>query len=170
MTILKTARLTLEPITQRHYEGLRKINSDPLVMQYLNGGTAESEENTQAMIDRVTAGWAAWGHSWWALIANDSGEMVGAACLQPLGRDAGKPREIGWRLLRDAWGKGYATEAGRAIVDFAFNVAGLDLVYAVAVPDNVASTSVMQRLGMRYVGIETHYERPCATYRLDRAA
>jgi RimJ/RimL family protein N-acetyltransferase len=170
MGILKTARLTLESLTQRHYDGLRKVDSDPLVMHFLSAGIPQSEEGTRERIEGVMAAWAAWGHSWWALIATDSGEMVGAACLQHLGRDTSQPREIGWRLARDHWGQGYAAEAGRAIADFAFNVIGLDLVYAVANPRNVASIKVMERLGMRYVGIETHYEQPCATYRLDRAA
>lgn len=169
MTILQTARLTLEPITEQHYEGLRKLNSDPLVMHFLNGGTPETEEATRAMIARVMTAWAAWGYSWWALIASDSGELVGAACLQHLDRDPAKPREIGWRLASEAWGKGYASEAARAIVEFAFEVVGADELYAVADPDNAASIKVMERLGMRYVGIETYYDEPCATYRLDRA-
>ncbi|HAT30541.1 MAG TPA: N-acetyltransferase [Janthinobacterium sp.] len=169
MTILHTARLTLEPITEQHYAELRKLNSDPAVMRFLNGGIPETEEGTLAMIARVKAAWAAWGYSWWALILTDGGQMVGAACLQHLGRDAAKPREIGWRLGCDCWGKGYASEAARAIVGHAFHVVGADEVCAVADPDNAASITVMRRLGMRYVGIETHYERPCATYRLERA-
>jgi RimJ/RimL family protein N-acetyltransferase len=170
MTILKTARLTLEPVTEQHYAGLRKLNTDPAVMHFLNGGVPETEEATRAMIARVMAAWAAWGYSWWALIADDTGELIGAACLQHLDRDAGKPREIGWRLGRSGWGKGYATEAARAIVEFAFEVVGADVLYAVADPDNAASIKVMERLGMRYVGIETYYDEPCATYRLDRPA
>jgi RimJ/RimL family protein N-acetyltransferase len=167
MTILKTERLILEPITARHYEGMRKTNADPVVMRFINAGKAEGEEATCAAIARITARWAEWGYLWWALIRSDNGEMVGLACLQNLGGVPGR-LEIGWRLCRDSWGMGYASEAARAIVQFAFEVVGAKEVYAIALPDNVASINVMKRLGMYYTGIETHSEKQCATYRLDR--
>lgn len=170
VTTLHTERLRLEPITDRHYVGMRKMSADAEVMRFLNHGQPQSEEETRAGIERIQRRWKEWGYSWWALIENDSGEMIGAACLQHLGGDAARPLEIGWRLVREAWGKGYASEAARAIVRHAFNVVGADEVYAVADPDNADSIKVMQRLGMQYVGIETHYEQPHAVYRLPRTA
>jgi RimJ/RimL family protein N-acetyltransferase len=170
MTILHTERLRLEPIADRHYDGMRKMSTDPEVMRFLNKGRPQSEEETRAGIERIKRRWEEWGYSWWALIEIGSSDMVGAACLQHLALDDAQPLEIGWRLTRDNWGKGYASEAARSIVRHAFDTVGVDEVFAVAHPDNAASIRVMQRLGMQYCGIETHYDMPCVVYRLARTS
>ncbi|CDG84062.1 GNAT family N-acetyltransferase [Janthinobacterium agaricidamnosum] len=168
MTILHTARLRLEPITEAHYDRMRTLNSDPVVMTYLNRGQPEAEEKTRAAVERITRRWAEWGYSWWALIRLDDGEMVGMACLQHLDGEVSQPLEIGWRLARAGWGQGYASEAAAAIVSHAFTAVGVAEVYAVAHPDNAASIKVMQRLGMQYIGNEAHYDLDCVVYRLPR--
>ncbi len=76
--------------------------------------------------------------------------------------------EIGWRLATSATGKGYATEAGKAAARYAFDFIGVDTVVAVAHPDNISSHKVMQRIGMTFRGIETHYDEDCTTYVLHR--
>lgn len=58
--------------------------------------------------------------------------------------------EVGWRLAREHWGHGYATEAGRAALEFGFERLGLEEIVAFTVPDNVASRRVMERLGMHH--------------------
>ena len=60
--------------------------------------------------------------------------------------------EIGWRLARHAWGRGLATEASRAALDWGLEVAGLPAVIAIAAPANLASQRVMEKIGMRYTG------------------
>ncbi|MDN2713682.1 GNAT family N-acetyltransferase [Janthinobacterium sp. SUN120] len=142
------------------------MNTDPQVMTYLNAGQPETEENTHAAIARTARRWAGWGYSWWALMRKDNGTMVGMACLQHLDGDSAKPHEIGWRLVRSGWGKGYASEAAAAIVRHAFDVVGAPDVVAVAHPDNAASIRVMARLDMRYVGREQHDDLDCVVYRL----
>ncbi|HZH28704.1 MAG TPA: GNAT family N-acetyltransferase [Azospirillaceae bacterium] len=167
MVVLHTPRLRLEPFHERHLDGLNVLNSDPVVMRYI-GGT-ETLEETRAVIARVQARWAEWGYSWWTFLDRTTDEVVGAGCLQHLDRDASKPHEIGWRLRPADWGRGFATEAATAIVDFAFDTVGAPVVFAVADPANTASTRVMQRLGMTSVGLERHYDKLLAAYRLDPA-
>lgn len=166
MTILHTARLRLEPVTEAHYGAMHAMNSDTEVMTYLNAG--QTEEHTRAAVARIMGRWAEWGYSWWALMRKDDDVMVGLACLQHIDGDKAQPHEIGWRLARAGWGKGYASEAAAAIVDHAFKVVGAPFVVAVAHPDNTASIKVMTRLGMRYTGMEKHYDLDCVVYRLDR--
>ena len=168
MTILHTARLRLEPVTGQHYEAMHAMNSDVEVMTYLNAGQPETEEHTRAAVARIMGRWAEWGYSWWALMRKDDEVMVGLACLQHLGGYRTQPHEIGWRLARAGWGKGYASEAAAAIVDHAFNVVGAPFVVAVAHPDNAASIKVMTRLGMWYTGMEKHYGIDSSVYRQDR--
>ncbi len=174
MSTLTTARLRLEPFRDEHLDGLNAMNSDPEVMRYLSG-KPETRDETRAIIERVKARWLELGYSWWALIEQDGGAVVGAGCLQNLRREAAPlpdpacPLEIGWRLRHDRWGLGYASEAAAAIGDFAFDVRGAPEIYAVCVPANAASARVMQRLGMHDLGLQHWYGKPLTTYRVDAA-
>lgn len=159
---LETERLRMEPFAPEHAEGLHVMNSDPEVMRYI--GPVQTLEETKAGITRVGERWDRLGYGWWAVIEKASGAIIGAACVQDTGHVPGAPLEIGWRLVPAAQGKGYATEAGLAAMDFAFDQLKADLVLAVADQDNPASHKVMQRLGMTYRGIETHYDLPLTTY------
>ena len=93
--------------------------------------------------------------------------IVGAACLQHLANVDGAPLEIGWPLVPEHIGKGYATEAAKAIIDYAAERIGASYLVAVADPENIPSQRVMQRLGMTYKAIEQHYDEPCVVYELN---
>ena len=153
MTILTSSRLRYEPIDDRHVDGLQAMNRDPEVMRYILG-RPETPDETRAMIARVRTRWAEWGYSWWALIDAASGELVGAGGIQHLGRDRANPHEIGWRLRRASWGAGLASEAARTMANYAFAVLDAPRLCAVRHPDNTASLRVMDKLGMRFRGIE----------------
>ncbi|MFO1338325.1 MAG: GNAT family N-acetyltransferase [Burkholderiaceae bacterium] len=162
-TTLHTARLRLEPFDDRHLDGLNALNGDPAVMRYITG-RAETREETQAAIARVQARWAEWGYSWWAFVEHEGGQVVGAGCVQHLGRERANPLEIGWRLRPDRWGRGLASEAARTMAGFAFDTLHAPLLVAVCHPDNHASAQVMQRLGMRYRGVERWYDMDTSVY------
>lgn len=169
MTLLTTARLSLVPFADDHLDGLYAMNSDPEVMRYISG-RPETRDDTVAAIERVKRRWIEFGYSWWSFVERDSGEIVGAGALQNLRREAASvpdpacPLEIGWRLRRDCWHRGLATEAARAIAGFAFGTIHADEVYAVCDPDNFASAGVMKRLGMQDRGLQTWYGKSMATY------
>jgi len=163
MTLLTTPRLRLEPCSQDHLPGLHKLNSDPVVMRYITG-KPETLEDTQGMIDRVQARWAEWGYSWWSFIERDSGEIVGAGCIQHLARERSNPLETGWRLRQDRWGRGLASEAAEAMATFAFDRLAAPVLCAVCHVDNHASATVMKRLGMQYQGPGRWYDMDCAYY------
>jgi RimJ/RimL family protein N-acetyltransferase len=163
MTILLTPRLRLEPLTDRHFEGLHRLNSDPVVMRYITG-RPDTPADTQLMIDRVKARWAEFGYSWWGFMHRDTGELIGTGCIQHLNRDPAEPLETGWRLRQDAWGQGYASEAARHMVGWAFRTLQPELVCAVCQPENTASSAVMEKLGMRFVGLGRWYEMDCKRY------
>jgi RimJ/RimL family protein N-acetyltransferase len=165
---IETERLIMEPFNPSHRLGLNRMNSDPKVMEFLSGGIPDTLDQTDASIARVQERWKKYGYSWWALILRETGELIGAACLQNLSHKEGEPLEIGWRLVPAHHGKGYASEAGQAAADFAFDHIGVDFVKAVCHPDNHASEAVMKRLNMQPLGIEIHYDEPCTTYRLDK--
>lgn len=133
MTILHSTRLRLEPLDDQHFAGLQAMNRLPEVMRFI-GRAPETPERTRMMIAVVKERWASHGFSWWAFIERSSGALVGAGCIQHLGRDPAKPLELGWRLVPQVWGH----------------------------------PASWRRLGMRYRGRETWYERAHDVYQLDR--
>jgi len=169
MTILTTDRLRLEPIDDQHFDGLQAMNRLPEVMRFITG-TPETPEQTGRMIELVKGRWAQYGFSWWAFIERDSGRLIGAGCIQYLGRAPANPHEIGWRLVPDKWGQALALEAAQAMAGWAFETLRAPLLVAVCLPENANSARVMQKLGMRYRGEETWYERPHAAWEITRAA
>lgn len=98
----------------------------------------------------------------------DTGEFVGSTLLVPIpvsGADGVTDIEVGWHLHPDAWGNGFATEAGTALIRRAFN-AGIREVHAVTDPDNVRSQAVCQRLGMSDLGLSSRwYDRELRAFR-----
>jgi|SRR5437667_1034288 len=169
--VLTTQRLRLEPCSPEHLAGLHAMNADPEVMRYITG-QPETLEQTQGMIERVQARWADFGYSWWSFIELATGDVVGAGCIQNLRRgdsplpDRSCPLEIGWRLRRDRWHQGLATEAAHAMSAFAFDELKATELFAVCDPANAASASVMRRLGMDSLGLDTWYGHTLATYRI----
>lgn len=151
MTVLQTLRLRLEPVADVHAEGLHAMNADPEVMRYV-GGRPETLDDTRAMIARVRARWDASGFGWWTLLDRHTGLVVGAAGAHYLDHDPARPHEIGWRLRRERWGQGLATEAAHAVLRHVFETLDAPLACAVRHPDNRASERVMARLGMRHAG------------------
>jgi RimJ/RimL family protein N-acetyltransferase len=169
MTVLESARLRFEPMCEAHYDGLRVLNGDPDVMRFISG-QAETADETRAAIARVAARWKALGYAWWSLIERDSGELIGAGCIQHLEQDTANPHEIGWRLRPDRWGRGYAIEAAERMARFAFDALDAPLLYAICDPANTPSARVMSKLGMTYRGEEVWHGKPVAAYSVDRAA
>jgi RimJ/RimL family protein N-acetyltransferase len=137
-------------------------------MRYVTG-QPETREETLAFIERGKARWQEYGFSWWSFIELASGDIIGAGCIQHLGRDPVNPLEIGWRLRRDKWRQGLAFEAAARMATFAFQTLGTPLLCAVCHPDNVASSSLMKKLGMRYRGVEQWYDKPLSVFEFTRS-
>ncbi|CAD6557211.1 GNAT family N-acetyltransferase [Paraburkholderia sabiae] len=167
-TLLETLRLRLEPFDETHFAGLLALNSDPVVMQFLGDGSPATAVEVQASIASAKERWERFGFSWWSIIRQDSDEIIGAGCVQHIENEPGNPVEIGWRLKRDHWGHGYATEAARAMIAFAFDVLGVAAIHATTHPSNERSINVMKRLGMRSLGLQPYYGRLVAVYVLER--
>jgi RimJ/RimL family protein N-acetyltransferase len=172
-TQLGTERLILIPCNDEHLEGLHAMNADPEVAHYLSG-RPQTWAETEMMIARVKERWAKWGYSWWTFLERQSGDVVGAGCIQNLRRagpepDADCPLEIGWRVRRDRWRQGIAIEAARAMAQFAFDTLRAELLLAICDPANHASAGVMLKLGMRYRGLEHWLSKQVATYEISAA-
>jgi RimJ/RimL family protein N-acetyltransferase len=151
---LETERLVLRELTGDDLDDLVALDSDPAVMHYVTGGRPTSREE---MRDDVLPFWLGFHErgepfGFFAAIERATGRFLGWFHLRP--RTGPSPRdgvELGFRLHRSAWGRGYATEASRALIRKAFTELGVERVYAETMAVNVASRRVMEKAGLRYV-------------------
>ena len=145
---LETPRLVLRRWRATDLKPCAAMNADPEVMRHYPRRLSRAA--TAALIERMEAHFAAHGFGFWALEERAGGGFAGFLGLnRPAFDPPGGPCvEIGWRLVRAHWGKGYATEAARAALAHAFGTLDLDEVAAFTAPGNIRSLGVMQRLGM----------------------
>ena len=163
---LTTERLHLRPFTAADREAIHAVYSDPEVMRYVGHGAHRTPAETAAALRVYGEVLERRGFSFLAVTERDGGALVGDAGLHPLGDDI----ELGYTLARGAWGRGYATELGRALLAYAFDVLGAARVVAQVEPENTASRRVLEKLGMRAVDTRTAYGRPHLLYEVRRRA
>ncbi len=146
---LATERLRLEPLTHDHTELLVELDSDAEVLRFIFGRALSREEVVEQHLPRRLRPegpprglgyWAGFEEErfvgWWSLAVDDADDRTA---------------ELGYRLRRDAWGRGLATEGSRALLEHAFDTLGLPSVWAVTMAVNAGSRGVLARLGMTHV-------------------
>jgi RimJ/RimL family protein N-acetyltransferase len=168
MTRLETPRLILTPLCTADLEWLVTMRGDPDVMRYIGGEGAVSREKTVERVDRYLRCWADHGLGMFGIRFHGAQEAVGWAGLQPLEQTG--EIEVGYAFARAAWGRGLATEAARAALEWGFGERALDRIVAVASPENSASRHVMDKLGMTYEGLRFRYGTDCAYYSITSEA
>jgi RimJ/RimL family protein N-acetyltransferase len=149
--LLETARLRLRRFVAADLDQLVELDSDPEVMRYIAYGAATPRERYAT---EILPRWLALYESWpllgyWAAELHDGGEFVGWFHLRPDRFDAGE-QELGYRLRRPAWGRGYATEGGRALVAHGFERVGAAKISARTLRANRGSRRVMEKCGLAY--------------------
>lgn len=149
--MIETPRLVLRVTHPRDRPAMMAQFADPDVMRYLL--PVADEAAYDAMIERNEGYRLDYGYTFWSVERRTDGVVIGTCGLKPgaLGTPIAGLVEIGWRLSRDTWGQGYAREAAQAT--FAWGWANTDAarIVAITVPDNVASWTLMERLGMTRV-------------------
>jgi ribosomal-protein-alanine N-acetyltransferase len=140
---LVTDRLIVRAFLPGDLDALAALYADPEVMRWA-GGTAD-RDGTRRALELHMARQREDGLAFWALLDRASGALIGDTGLGRLGDEI----EVGWTLARHAWGRGLATEAGRAVIDEALGPLGLGHVVATIHPANAASVHVAEKLGMR---------------------
>ena len=152
------------------------MNADPEVMEHFPA--ALTRRQSDDLIEKIEAGFEVHGYGLWALELRSSGEFIGFTGLAAPAFEAHftPSVEVGWRLARSAWGDGYATEVGRAVIAFGFEEVGLDEIVSFTTVANRRSRAVMERLGMSHDPADDfdhpslpaeHPQRPHVLYRLE---
>ena len=144
--LLETERLILRRFTSADVEDLFALHNDPDVMRFLNGGIPTPREVIARDYD------ARFAHDgYWVAIEKRSGVFLGWFAFHPSEDRDPDEYELGYRLRVSAWGKGYATEGSRALIDAGFTALGVRRVWAQTMAVNARSRRVMEKAGLTYV-------------------
>jgi RimJ/RimL family protein N-acetyltransferase len=177
---LETDRLLLRPLTRGDWDMALETFMDPEVMKFV--ADVSSEEALAAEMKAAIRRGAGGRIGVWCVLQRETGEKLGTAILLPLpieeddtdwsllqeDRYPNADIEVGYILRRSAWGKGYATEACRRLVQFAFEETELDEIVAVTDPRNAVSQKVLRKCGLREEGLRRAYTEECSAFRISR--
>ncbi len=174
---METSRLVIRQWQSTDYEPFSQMNQDPEVMQYFPKLLTPAESH--AMIEKSITGLEQDKVGFWAVQSKDIGEFLGFVALAKVQFDCKFKGsiEIGWRLKKTAWGKGFASEGARKLLEYGFLTLGLPEIVSLTAKVNQRSWRVMERIGMRTneaddfehpkVALDSHL-RPHVLYRLSK--
>lgn len=163
--ILETTRLYLREIEESDLDFLTALHRDPDVMRYI--GPPRTRKAVRERIEKIRQSYVDFpGRGIWMACEQSNDNPIGWGCLKDL--DGTELIEIGYRLAKDAWGKGYATEIARALVEYGFNGYGLEKIVGVTTPDNIGSQKVLEKAGLVRNGSGRYYNSDVFFYELLR--
>ena len=150
---VETPRLVLRRFTMADVDSLVSLDADPDVMHFVTGGIPTTRDAIETEILPAFLGYYEHyeGYGFWAAIEKLTGQFLGWLHFRP--REGASPdeAELGYRLRKSAWGKGYATEGSRALIRKGFTEFGVQRVVAEAMAVNLASRRVMEKAGLTLV-------------------
>jgi RimJ/RimL family protein N-acetyltransferase len=157
---IRTERLLMRRWLDSDREPFAALNADPETMRYFPATL--DRPASDAFVDRIESRFEQHGYGLWALEVIETGEFIGFTGLNPMPDDVpgAGGAEVGWRLARQAWHRGYATEAARAALDVAFGGVGLKEIWSMTAVINDPSQAVMRRLGLNEVARFDHPRIP----------
>jgi RimJ/RimL family protein N-acetyltransferase len=148
MIVLETERLRLRPFREDDLDACARICADAEVMRYIGDGRTLNRTDAWRQMAFFLGHWQLRGFGLWATELKETGACIGRIGLhQPEGWPG---LEVGWLLDRAYWGRGLATEGGRAALDHAFTHLGAERIISIIQPGNTASIRVAERLGERF--------------------
>jgi RimJ/RimL family protein N-acetyltransferase len=147
---LETERLLLRRFTKADHDAYAAMCADPEVMRYIGTGVTLDHEQAWRSMASILGHWVLKGYGMYAVELKATGELLGrAGYLDPPGWPG---FEVGWLLGRGYWGKGYALEAAKVCLDYAFGDLGQDRVISLIRPENARSIRVAEKLGETLAG------------------
>lgn len=168
--VLETRRLTLRTAEPGDLGAMQALYGDARTMRYIGAGDGvRTREQTARGIRRMMEHQESHGYSIWVVADRGAGEVIGN-CGLVLVEWVGPDVELAYMIRRDRWGEGIATEAAAACLEHGLGPLGLERVIGLAYPENVASHRVMEKAGMRRVGLVTAYGARMVRYESFKAA
>ncbi len=145
--VLETERLVLREFRQEDTDALLAVLGDPVAMQYYPAPFPRAE--VEDFIRRNRWRYHDGGFGLWAMLLKASGELIGDCGFYVRDVEGEFDFELGWHVRRDLWGRGYATEAARRCIEYAFSTLGAGRIIALVRPENLSSCRVAEKNGMR---------------------
>lgn len=163
---LSTQRLILRGFQEEDLDAYAEMCGDPEVMRYIANGQPLSRWESWRNMAMILGHWQLRGYGLWAVEERSSGEMIGRiGCWQPEGWPG---LEIGWTLRRTYWGRGYATEAARLSMDYAFEKLGPSRLISLIRLENATSRRVAEKLGEKLEGTTELFGSEALVYGIRR--
>ncbi|HLQ61414.1 MAG TPA: GNAT family N-acetyltransferase, partial [Candidatus Acidoferrales bacterium] len=159
---LTTKRLHLRGWRPEDEAPFAAINADPEVARYLRG-RPETAEETAALLERIRQHWQKWGYGLWAVERIADLRFIGFVGFSHHGWFQDRV-ELGWRLSRECWGHGLATEGAQAALAYGLETLGLEQIISVIHRDNAASRRVAEKIGMHLEREAQHEDLPIVVY------
>jgi len=151
---LESERLVLRPFVEGDIPLLVDLDNDSDVMKFINGGFPSTFDDRKAMFSRTLGFYQKYNHKFgvWIAIEKNTSNFVGWFILRPdkTAPDNLENLELGYRLKKSFWGKGFATEMSKKLLDKAFRELNAKTVFAMAIKENSASVNVMVKLQMKF--------------------
>lgn len=160
--ILETNRLFLRTFSIDDAGLIYQLNAGPEITRYTGDPIRDIKQAKEVLEKTILPQYALYNHGRWAVHTNESGEFIGWCGLKA--RPERNEIDLGYRFMKNAWGKGYATEAAFACLNYGFKALHLKRIVGRAMPENIASIRVLEKCGMIYVGDETVDGHPAKTY------
>ncbi|MEA9979177.1 GNAT family N-acetyltransferase [Pseudomonas sp. 10B1] len=164
---LLTERLLIRELKIEDVPVLASILGDAQVMRHSVGGVM-SEKETREFVAGCVFSYQANNFGPWAVIDRATTTFIGFCGLNAEPVEGAEEVEIGYRLSREFWGKGLATEAAMASRDYAFGTLGVDSLIAIVEPENIASVNVIEKLGFNTFIHSQYHRRGVKIYRMTR--
>lgn len=151
---IETERLILRELLLSDVDGMFELDSNPNVHLFLGNKPVKDIQESVDQIKNIQQQYKDFGIGRWAVILKETNEFLGWSGIKFITNEINNHKdfyEIGYRFIEKHWGKGYATEAGKAFIDYAFNDMKIDAVYAYADEGNENSRRILEKLGLRYI-------------------
>jgi ribosomal-protein-alanine N-acetyltransferase len=167
----QTPRLILREMLPTDAPGMFELDSDPDVHRYLGNNPIKTIKEAQQVIAFIRQQYASYGIGRWAVIEKATGDFTGWAGLKFTTEERNGHNnyyDVGYRFIKRYWGRGYATEAAIASVNYGFDVLKLDELFGMADVENIASNKALQKAGLKYVEDFDHAGIRHSWYRLQK--
>jgi RimJ/RimL family protein N-acetyltransferase len=151
---IETDRLILREIIPSDYQGVFDLDADSEVHKYLGNKPIQNVQQAKDTIDFIRRQYLENGIGRWAMVKKNTNNFIGWAGLKLITEEINNQTnyyDLGYRLIRKYWGKGYATEAAKAAIAYGFNRLNLKEIYGMADTNNTDSRHVLEKVGMQYI-------------------
>lgn len=169
--IIETERLLLRKIGHQDIDDLFEMDSDPDVHKFIENTPIQSKQQIAELVEMLNTQYDENGIARWAVVKKQTKECIGWTGLKYFREPLNNHQyfyELGYRFKQKHWGKGYATECSKAILEYGFSNFEANSIYAITHPDNESSINVLRKLGFEFIEVFNYDGEPTNWYELTK--